>query len=137
MSESAHRSIAPVGVLRHAVQQTGSYSLQVTDTNGCSGISDTTNVTIVGTVDPTGDWASMSIYPNPARGQFRLRTDMPIAYPITLRVMDIYGRRVAQKDLQELQRETTISLDKISAGTYLVELTSDQGHKRVWRLVVQ
>ncbi|MFN8396642.1 MAG: FG-GAP-like repeat-containing protein [Bacteroidia bacterium] len=119
------------------VQQTGSYSLQVTDTNGCSGISDTTNVTFVGTVDPTGDWASMSIYPNPARGQFRLRTDMPIAYPITLRVMDIYGRTVAQKDLQELQRETTISLDKISAGTYLVELTSDQGHKRVWRLVVQ
>lgn len=121
----------------YTVQQTGSYSLQVTDTNGCSGISDTTNVTFVGTVDPTGDWASMSIYPNPARGQFRLRTDMPIAYPITLRVTDIYGRTVAQRDLPELAHETTVSLDRISSGTYLVELTSDQGHKRVWRLVVQ
>jgi hypothetical protein len=51
--------------------------------------------------------------------------------------MDVYGRIVAQNDLDELHAEATITLDHICSGTYIVEVTSEQGHKRVWSLVVQ
>ncbi len=121
----------------YTATQSGSYSLQVTDANGCLGTSDTTNVTLVGIANQLGAWADLSIYPNPARGEFRLRTASPIGYAITVSVTDMYGKRYLDRALPELGQEIAFDIRSFAAGTYMVEVTSEAGQRKLFRLVVQ
>ncbi len=116
---------------------TGSYSLMVTDSNGCSGVSDTTNITIVGIANQMRDWTGISIYPNPARSEFRLRTESPIGYAITVNITDMFGRKLYSEGLPELGHEVAFDLKAFAAGTYMVEVFSEMGQRRVFRLVVE
>jgi hypothetical protein len=115
----------------------GSYSLMVTDSNGCSGVSDTTNITIVGIANAMQDWTGISIYPNPARDEFRLRTESPIGYGITVNITDMFGRRLYSKGLPQLGHEVAFDLKAFATGTYMVEVFSEMGQRRVFRLVVE
>ncbi len=121
----------------YTVTQSGSYSLLVTDVNGCSATSDTTNLTIVGLQDAMGDWMGLSIYPNPARNEFRLRTAAPIGYSITVTVNDMFGHRFSETVLPELGHEAAFDIKAFSAGTYVVEVVSEFGQRKLFRLVVQ
>ena len=116
---------------------TGSYSLFVTDANGCTAVTDTINLTIVGIADQAGDWMSLTIFPNPARNEFRLRTDAPIGYALTVSIYDMYGKQYVNQVLPELGREVAFDIKSFSAGTYFVEVTSDAGQRKLFRLVVQ
>ncbi|MBK9453784.1 MAG: choice-of-anchor D domain-containing protein [Bacteroidetes bacterium] len=115
----------------------GSYSLQVTDTNGCSGVSDTTNITIVGIADHMGDWEELTIFPNPTRNEFRLLTMTPIGGAITLDIQDMYGRHIFSRALSGLASEVAFDIKALSAGTYMVQVTSETGQRKLFRLVVQ
>ncbi|HEX2898385.1 MAG TPA: T9SS type A sorting domain-containing protein, partial [Bacteroidia bacterium] len=115
----------------------GDYSLSVTDASGCAGISDTLDVTIVGIDDQMGDWADLSLYPNPARGEFRLRTESPVNHALTVSIVDVYGRRFLDRALPELGHEVAFDISSFAAGTYLVEVISEYGQRRLFRLVVQ
>lgn len=116
---------------------TGSYSLFVTDANGCTAVTDTVNLTIVGIADQAGDWMSLTIFPNPARNEFRLRTDAPIGYALTVHIYDMYGKQYGHQVLPDLGREVAFDIKSFSAGTYFVEVTSDAGQRKLFRLVVQ
>lgn len=115
----------------------GSYSLMVTDSNGCSGVSDTTNITIVGIANAMQDWTSISIYPNPARDEFRLRTESPIGYGITVNITDMFGRKLYSEGLPQLGHEVAFDVKAFAMGTYMVEVISEMGQRRVFRLVVE
>lgn len=115
----------------------GSYSLMVTDSNGCSGVSDTTNITIVGIANAMQDWTGISIYPNPARSEFRLRTESPIGYAITVNIKDMFGRKLYSEGLPQLGHEVAFDLKAFANGTYMVEVFSELGQRRVFRLVVE
>jgi hypothetical protein len=115
----------------------GSYSLMVTDSNGCSGVSDTTNITIVGIANAMQDWTEISIYPNPARDEFRLRTESPIGYAITVNITDMFGRKLYSEGLPQLGHEVAFDLKAFANGTYMVEVFSEMGQRRVFRLVVE
>jgi HYR domain/Secretion system C-terminal sorting domain/SprB repeat len=126
----------------YTVTQSGSYSLFVTDANGCTAVSDTTNITLVGIDHGMGDWADLSIYPNPARGEFRLHTASPIAYGITVRIHDLYGKRYTDQSFAELSQDVVFDLSKFAAGTYIVEVVSDAdnglgGQRKLFKLIVQ
>lgn len=115
---------------------TGSYSLQVTDANGCTAISNVVQVTVVGVADPGGDWNDLSLFPNPARGEFRLRTGSPISYGVTVTITDLAGRRLHEQVLPELAHEVAYDIHRFAPGTYLVEVSSDMGQHKLFRLVV-
>ena len=119
----------------YTLTQTATYSLQVTDSNGCSGISDTSSIVGIATI--MGDWANLSIYPNPARSEFRLKTTSPIGYALTVNVHDLYGKQVFLQTLPELGHEVAFDIKSIAAGTYIVEVTSDAGQRKVFRLAVE
>jgi hypothetical protein len=123
--------------ITHTATQTGSYSLLVTDANGCTAVSDTTNLTIVGIDNPLGDLATLSIYPNPARDAFRLHTNAPIGYSLTVTIHDMFGKRYVDRVLPELSGDVVFDLSAFSAGTYIIEVVSELGQSRLFRLVVQ
>lgn len=73
----------------YSVTQSGTYSVMAVDSNGCSAVSDTLFVTFVGIGNAMGEWSDLSIYPNPAKDQFKLRTAAPIGYAIKVTVTDM------------------------------------------------
>jgi hypothetical protein len=56
-------SISGATANSHTALTSGVYSLSVTDANGCSAVSDTMTVVVVGTVDPSLSNYGLSIYP--------------------------------------------------------------------------
>ncbi len=121
--------------MTYILTQTANYSLQVTDSNGCLGTSG--NTSIVGVSDHMGDWAELSIFPNPTRGEFKLRTAAPISYAISVSIDDMFGRKMMVQSLTDLGREVAFDIKGFAPGTYMVEVTSEAGQRKVFRLVVQ
>lgn len=121
----------------YTATQSGNYSLSVTDTNGCTGVSTPVQVTVIGVADAMGDWEDLTLYPNPAHGEFRLQTEVPIAYPITVNIHDMLGHRLYMQGLPELGREASFDIKSLAAGTYMVEVVSEEGQRKLFRLVVQ
>jgi len=128
-------AIPAANAMSYVITQSGNYSLQVTDANGCEGTSGISS--IVGVADEMGDWADLSIFPNPARGEFKLRTAAPISYAISVSIDDMYGRKLMVQSLTDLGREVAFDIKGFAPGTYMVEVTSDAGQRKVFKLVVQ
>jgi hypothetical protein len=116
---------------------TGSYSLLVTDANGCTGTSAPTTITVVAVADPTQGLIGLSIYPNPARGEFKLLTEQPITQSLTVSIFDMYGHRFTQQYMPSLGHEVAFDINGYSAGNYLVEVVSKTGQRKVFKLVIQ
>ncbi len=121
----------------YSVTQSGTYSVMAVDSNGCSAVSDTLFVTFVGIGNAMGEWSDLSIYPNPAKDQFKLRTAAPIGYAIKVTVTDMFGRSILVKSLPQLGDEVAFDLKALAAGTYMVEVTSEQGQRKTFKLAVQ
>ncbi len=121
----------------YSVTQSGTYSVTALDSNGCVAVSDTMFVTFVGIGNAMGEWSDLSIYPNPAKDQFKLRTAAPIGYPIQVTVSDMFGRNILAKSLPQLGYEVAFDLKALAAGTYMVEVTSEQGQRKLFKLSVQ
>ncbi len=130
-------SISGATANTHTALTSGVYSLSVTDANGCSAVSDTMSVVVVAISDPTLSDLGLSIYPNPARGEFKLRTESPIAQSLIVSISDMYGHRLVQQNLPSLGQEVAFDISDIAAGTYMVEVVSKQGQRSLFRLVVQ
>ncbi len=115
----------------------GDYTLVVTDANGCTGTSTVTSVIVVAVADPAEGLVGLTIYPNPARGEFKLLTETPITQGLSVSITDMYGKHVAEKAMASLGHEVAFDITGYSAGSYLVEVVSKGGQRKVFRLVVQ
>lgn len=129
--------IPGANAMSYTATVSGVYSLQVTSANGCVGTSAPVNVTIVGIDNAMGDWMGLTLYPNPAHAEFRLQTESPIGYAISVNIHDMFGKLLASNGLSELSHEASFDLKAFAAGTYIVEVTSELGQRKVFRLVVQ
>jgi hypothetical protein len=106
----------------------GTYSVTVTDQNGCT----KTLVAIV----PSGvaiDWAELglsnfSYYPNPAENEIALKANLIQAKAIHVRILDITGKEIwanhynVAKELNE-----KIDISRIPAGIYLLNISTENG----------
>lgn len=95
----------------------GAYSVEVTDSNGCTAKSDVFLYTS-GISTQSTQAATIRIYPNPV--QDILNIESPIAVNISL--SDVSGRVVLQA-----QNAQTINLDKLQAGMYLLSIADAEG----------
>jgi hypothetical protein len=66
-----------------------------------------------------------------------LQTAAPIGYALRVTIHDMYGRRLADRQLPELSQDVAFDITKLVAGTYIVEVVSDFGQHKVFRLVVE
>ena len=69
----------------------------------------------------------VSVFPNPAESYFNLKVQGKSMELITIKVIDIAGRRVEQKEL--IPGQTLRFGDKLVNGTYFVEVS--QGPEKV------
>ncbi len=104
-------------------QQDGSYSVTVTDKNGCS-ITNSYSYVGIGQVDAA---SSLRVYPNPAvgsAGSFTVEFNVPQPVSATIEVLDNTGRRVysGAEKFDGGNNVTQISTAQMSPGLYLVRI---------------
>ncbi|MGK0387819.1 MAG: hypothetical protein ACI94Y_000545 [Maribacter sp.] len=99
----------------------GTYSVVVTDANGCTTEASATVSTTTSTLDPslvTG-W---SVYPNPSNGLFQLSMSLTEKEDISIRVVNILGQTIFMAEQNTDDLNQTIDIQKFSKGTYFLEI---------------
>lgn len=125
---------------RYCAQNSGTYSLQVTDlTTGCS-----SRFSMTVTVNPNFDctvstqmpnFQTLLLYPNPTSGVAWIRLEEPLPNQAQLRLWDASGRLVQQHTLDAGSEQGALDSSHLSAGIYLIELCAE--NRCLWgRLVV-
>ncbi len=98
------------------VDETGTYSVTVTDACGAT-VTDAVEVDIcVGIVDPAN--AAFTIAPNPSQGLFNLQTD--IAKDINLEIYDVQGKLLFSEMFNNAMH--TVDLSNVANGVYIMKL---------------
>lgn len=106
--------------------------------NGCVEWSPHTNCALPGVADLLMDISfnavlginsnsmetAVSIYPNPAKGQFTLRSDVSLE---KLTIYDIRGRMVSNVNLSEMSNEKNIDISSLLPGVYMVQISGEKG----------
>jgi hypothetical protein len=98
------------------------YSVAGTDANGCVGVANTT-LTVsncLGTKEITNSF-DLSIYPNPANGQFNVQLDA-VTGDQTIEVYDLVGQLVFKAPVTTTT--TQVQLSHYAKGIYVVRITS-------------
>jgi subtilisin-like proprotein convertase family protein len=126
---------ATTGTLVADVDALGSYTVEVTDVNGCVGTS-------AATVLNSAANDILFIYPNPNKGQFQVRYFSELGstvYPRLLSVYDMKGAKVFTKSYAINSPYTRMDVDMSNhgRGVYQVELTDNEGKRiKVGRVLV-
>lgn len=112
----------------HTATVSGNYTVQVTDANGCTGLSYILEYTLPSSVNEHEADLPFTVYPIPNNGQFQL--EMEFNDPYSIVVLNAMGQKVYEND-QPNGRRTEIDLE--TSGTYLVQVVLDDKtyHKRV------
>ncbi len=117
------------------VSDSGSYSVVVTDANGCAGsdeivisLDDCTGINELGTE------LSLMVYPNPSRGVFQIESNGFNLNESTITIIDLVGNLVTTIRPQGAVRET-ITLNQ-SSGVYFLSIEVD-GNVAQQRIIIQ
>ena len=104
----------------YMLTQTGSYTVQITDVNGCSATSAATVVTALG-ISMVISENALSLYPNPTTGSMQLNIDQDLV-GADVRVFDYAGKMAFAGKAESINN--SISFEGV-AGVYLVQLNKD------------
>lgn len=115
------------------------YSVIVEDGNGCFG-TDTINVefTICSSVNEAGHSLSISLYPNPTKGDLNLDLKGYLGQTVEIEIMTTSGQVVKRRVLDsnnQTEMFTTIDLNDVSQGLYLV-LIKTGGETKIERITI-
>ena len=96
--------------------------LTFTVTKPCTLIANFTKKTDV--IDIT-ESTTINIYPNPTTGELRI-TNYELRID-AIEVYDVYGRNLLKSETLNPKSETVINISHLSAGTYFLRITTEQG----------
>jgi hypothetical protein len=97
----------------------GTYTVTVTDANGCNTVLANNVLNVVGLNDESLD-LGLKIYPNPNSGTFTINA-LNTSDKIDVQVFDLLGKKVLQ--LNQVNTKTTVTLNERD-GVYLVKIKS-------------
>lgn len=113
----------------------GTYTVTVTDANGCSATSSATVGSNVSIEDELAKGIqSWSLFPNPTNGQFTATLNLVQASEVQWEVVDLMGKVLQQKtSSQNFVHEQKFNLKKMPAGIYVVKVYTPLGsaHKTI------
>lgn len=106
----------------------GSYTATLIVTNACGSDTTTQSVTVVGLNAGFAN-GSVSVFPNPNAGKFRVTFDLGIAEQVTMTVQNLAGQVVYARDLGEVSGRVTedVQLRDLPAGVYMLRMQSASG----------
>jgi hypothetical protein len=106
-------------------QSNGDYYVQVTDSFGCSAVSDTVTITTIGVEESLG--GAFSIYPNPTRGDIIVELNNKEIQSIL--VINLLGEVLLDRVINSQENKIVLNLASFADGIYYVQLTSsDEKH---------
>ena len=110
----------------------GTYSVEITDSNGCTWVDTFVVSSIVGLANEMTEWG-ISAYPNPGNGRFHIEVSLPASLPMKLTVVDLHGRVVRQQQLQLPAGDSKFELDlnREPNGVYLLHLQTEQSSQHL------
>jgi len=116
------------------ISQTGTYSVQVTDGNGCSA-SDSINVTSILGIQ-SGVFTGLTYWPNPTREVLNLNASGLNSVAVTIQVLSLDGRTLHTQRKIPVQGslDAQINMTDFSSGTYLVRISQGE-HYETLRIV--
>jgi hypothetical protein len=119
----------------HVTSQSGMYTVQVTDVNGCTSMQSTAFI-FTGRLDQMN--AGISIYPNPSSGFVNLDFSSAGIEACELTLRSYNGALIWARPLKDLANSAVLSLDlgEIADGVYLLHVNSEKG-MATFKLIVQ
>lgn len=123
----------------HSYVTAGAYMVCLTVTDTTNGCSDSTchPVDILIGMDGRNTLPGLSIYPNPADDEFRLKVQVPLLDRIQMQICDLPGRCHHAQSFFGLRGEVLIDVRALPPGLYLVEITTASGACKTFKLIVQ
>ncbi len=125
----------------HTYADTGRYevSLQVRGASSCTDVflSEVQVVNTTRTLDPNGLDDFVRVFPNPTSGWVQVAIQTDIEERLSVRIVDMLGRDVLpERLLRTPGRMFQLDLNKLSEGSYMLILQSDEGRavKRILRM---
>lgn len=103
--------------------QNGMYTVEVSDENGCSGISDPYPVVSVGVEETV--ISALSVYPNPTAGFVTLQLPEVSGVDVKIQVLDVTGR-VVQSESIWFENRAELDLSGRATGTYLIRVMAGE-----------
>ncbi|HAB89138.1 MAG TPA: hypothetical protein DCF84_01290, partial [Bacteroidetes bacterium] len=106
----------------------GSYTVDVSDANGCGS---SASVTVVADIDTTTsiltmNWQEVTISPNPSNGDVQIQWTSQQSIPYTIAIIDASGRQMMSSQGQSVQGANVVGIatSTLSAGLYQVIIES-------------
>lgn len=111
------------------VSDAGTYSVTVTDTDGCEQVEEATVTTFTSVADLNAVAASMSIFPNPSTGRFQVDLTVAKAQSISINIVNMQGRTVLAENWNAVSGNNTqiVDLSNAPSGIYFVRLNTIDG----------
>jgi hypothetical protein len=104
----------------YIISTSGSYSVLITDSNGCKNISQDFFVIASG-IKQSDRAGIISVYPNPVSG--KLTISFPYAAERSLTILDATGKKIAMKDIKE--NAAVIDFSDFAPAVYFVRVISE------------
>lgn len=110
----------------HAAVLTGSYTVRITDVNGCEALSDPLVVTVLPVDEGQEVRRRFHIYPNPAEGILSVDVELETSAVAVITLHDLLGRELLRIARDERRRSFTerIDLRELRPGVYVLRLTA-------------
>ncbi|WP_375561024.1 BspA family leucine-rich repeat surface protein [Bernardetia sp. OM2101] len=117
--------------------ETGNYKAQVVYETGCSFETEEKTFTVGGITGIEEESAKIfTIYPNPNNGSFKVEFATTTNQKTNLVLVDGLGRIIHSQEIAMNEKTLSITLPKISAGVYVVQIVSE-GKVYTKQLVIQ
>jgi len=103
----------------------GAYSVMVTDANGCSGSSDTLQVTVAVGLEEISVLPMLRIFPNPIEDQAIVHFDPSVFKgPYTILVYNLMGKKLLEEPMTS-ESQAIIQRNDLAPGIYFIELAGE------------
>lgn len=107
----------------------GDYTVQITNANGCTAVSDSVNVVIIGIEQVAPHGLSYTVSPNPFSDQIQLQIVSAHPTPATITLYTPLGQalRSQQADLFNTSEFVSFPVPELPAGIYVLEVRTKEG----------
>ena len=104
-----------------ALAETGSYTVLVTDSNGCTAMSDPFPVSVLDAEGPPVPAHQFLVYPNPTGGRITFVLTLERAASVQVTLTDLLGRAVLRREYASSREiRATLSIPDVPDGVYLL-----------------
>ena len=116
------------------VYTTGTYSVCVSDSNGCSNC-DTIDVGIFVGIEAVTENGDVNLYPNPSHSSVTVEMKKPFTGTASLLITNVQGQIVFNEDLKDIYKRT-LDVSSFAKGVYYLKVQTEAGSS-VYRLIVE